>query len=557
MNSREHRELAQRATKGLGPNPVVGIRGKDILSSALTVVRQAVTEPAVTGKHALGFGKEMVRVVSGKSTLAPDRKDRRFGDTAWSDNPVYKAINQSYLAACKHASEWIDDCDFSPEDVERSRFVISLVTDALAPSNLPINPQVIKRLIDTGGKSAVNGARHFVHDVQNNGGLPAQVDKNAFTVGENIATTPGAVVYRNDVLELIQYRTQGDSVYSRPLLIVPPQINKFYVFDLSPEKSFVKFATENGIQVFMVSWRNPTPDQRDWGLDTYLVALEEAVDIMRSITGQDQTNLFAACSGGITAAAFLGHLAARKDDKVFAATSLVSVYDTSTDNLISLFATEESIEAARRRSLEKGVLDGSEMARVFAWMRPNDLVWSYWVNNYLLGQSPPAFDILYWNNDTTCLPAQLHSEFLDLYLHNPLTKPGALVVRDTPVDLSKVDCDLYVLAGTTDHITPWKACFQTSQLMGGKREFVLTNSGHIQSILNPPGNPKASYYINDSETANADDWLEGAERHQDSWWLHWLEWVSTRSGDRKEPPNNLGSATHPAMEQAPGTYVFD
>jgi polyhydroxyalkanoate synthase len=391
----------------------------------------------------------------------------------------------------------------------------------------------------------------------NTGGMPSQVNMEAFEVGKNLATTEGAVVFRNEVLELIQYKPTTEQVHERPLLVVPPQINKFYVFDLAPEKSLARFCLRNGLQTFIVSWRNPTRMHREWGLSTYIEALKEAIDVVCSITGSKDVNTLGACSGGITVAALLGHYAALDTPKINAVTQMVSVLDFSLDTQVALFADEKTLEAAKRRSYQAGVLEGKDMAKVFAWMRPNDLIWNYWVNNYLLGNEPPVFDILYWNNDTTRLPAAFHGELVEMFKTNPMLRPNALEVCGTPIDLSKVTTDIYCVAGTTDHITPWETCYKSSLLFGSNVEFILSNSGHIQSILNPPGNPKARFSTNSERPTTAKEWLAGATKHADSWWLHWQKWIETRSGKMKKAPANLGNKAHAPGEAAPGTYVHE
>ena len=318
-----------------------------------------------------------------------------------------------------------------------------------------------------------------------------------------------------------------------------------------------RFLLRNGIQTFVVSWRNPTKAQREWGLSSYIEALKEAIDAVLAITGSKDLNMLGACSGGLTTASLLGHYAALGEQKVHALTLLVSVLDTQLDTQVALFADEKTLEAAKRRSYQSGVLEGSDMAKVFAWMRPNDLIWNYWVNNYLLGNEPPVFDILYWNNDTTRLPAALHGEFIEMFKTNPLTRANALEVCGTPIDLNQVTCDLFCLAGTTDHITPWESCYKSAHLFGGKCEFVLSNSGHIQSILNPPGNPKARYMTNADMPLDPKAWQEGSTKHADSWWLHWQAWLGERSGKTKKAPTSLGNKRYPAGEAAPGTYVHE
>ena len=545
----------QASENTLGLNPVIGIRGKDLLSSARTVLRQAIRQPFHSAKHVAHFGLELKNVLLGQSELAPSDGDRRFSDPAWSQNPLYKRYLQTYLAWRKELHDWIEHSSLSEQDASRGHFVINLMTEAMAPSNSMANPAAVKRFFETGGKSLLDGLSHLAKDMVHNGGMPSQVNMEAFEVGKNLATTDGAVVFRNDVLELIQYKPITESVHERPLLVVPPQINKFYVFDLSPDKSLARFLLRSQVQTFVVSWRNPTKAQREWGLSTYIEALKEAIDVICAITGSKDVNMLGACSGGLTTASLLGHYAALGQQKVNALTLLVSVLDTQLDTQVALFADEKTLEAAKRRSYQAGVLEGSDMAKVFAWMRPNDLIWNYWVNNYLLGNEPPVFDILYWNNDTTRLPAALHGEFIDMFQTNPLTRPGALEVCGTPIDLKQVICDFFVVAGTTDHITPWDSCYKSAHLFGGKCEFVLSNSGHIQSILNPPGNPKSNYLENPKLSGDPRAWYHDAEHVQGSWWPVWLKWMQERSGEQRDTLLALGNQNHPAMEAAPGTYV--
>ncbi|HBO9608146.1 class II poly(R)-hydroxyalkanoic acid synthase [Pseudomonas aeruginosa] len=556
MSQKNNNELPKQAAENtLNLNPVIGIRGKDLLTSARMVLLQAVRQPLHSARHVAHFSLELKNVLLGQSELRPGDDDRRFSDPAWSQNPLYKRYMQTYLAWRKELHSWISHSDLSPQDISRGQFVINLLTEAMSPTNSLSNPAAVKRFFETGGKSLLDGLGHLAKDLVNNGGMPSQVDMDAFEVGKNLATTEGAVVFRNDVLELIQYRPITESVHERPLLVVPPQINKFYVFDLSPDKSLARFCLRNGVQTFIVSWRNPTKSQREWGLTTYIEALKEAIEVVLSITGSKDLNLLGACSGGITTATLVGHYVASGEKKVNAFTQLVSVLDFELNTQVALFADEKTLEAAKRRSYQSGVLEGKDMAKVFAWMRPNDLIWNYWVNNYLLGRQPPAFDILYWNNDNTRLPAAFHGELLDLFKHNPLTRPGALEVSGTAVDLGKVAIDSFHVAGITDHITPWDAVYRSALLLGGQRRFILSNSGHIQSILNPPGNPKACYFENDKLSSDPRAWYYDAKREEGSWWPVWLGWLQERSGELGNPDFNLGSAAHPPLEAAPGTYV--
>ncbi|WP_315288833.1 class II poly(R)-hydroxyalkanoic acid synthase [Pseudomonas oleovorans] len=558
MSDKNNEDLKRQASENtLGLNPVIGIRGKDLLTSARMVLSQALKQPFHSAKHVAHFGLELKNVMLGQSALKPEDGDRRFADPAWSQNPLYRRYLQTYLAWRKELHDWIEHSSLSEQDASRGHFVINLMTEAMAPSNSMANPAAVKRFFETGGKSLLDGLSHLAKDMVHNGGMPSQVNMEAFEVGKNLATTEGAVVFRNDVLELIQYKPITESVHERPLLVVPPQINKFYVFDLSPDKSLARFLLRSQVQTFVVSWRNPTKAQREWGLSTYIEALKEAIDVICAITGSKDVNMLGACSGGLTTASLLGHYAALGQQKVNALTLLVSVLDTQLDTQVALFADEKTLEAAKRRSYQAGVLEGSDMAKVFAWMRPNDLIWNYWVNNYLLGNEPPVFDILYWNNDTTRLPAALHGEFIEMFQTNPLTRPGALEVCGTPIDLKQVTCDFFVVAGTTDHITPWDSCYKSAHLFGGKCEFVLSNSGHIQSILNPPGNPKARYMTNSEMPLDPKAWQESSTKHADSWWLHWQTWLAERSGKTKNAPTTLGNKKFPAGEAAPGTYVHE
>ncbi|MBC3376047.1 class II poly(R)-hydroxyalkanoic acid synthase [Pseudomonas sp. SWRI92] len=558
MSNKNNDELKYQASENtLGLNPVVGLRRKDLLASARMVLTQTIKQPLHSVKHVAHFGAELRKVLFGKSELQPAGDDRRFNDPAWSQNPLYRRYLQTYLAWRKELHAWIDDSSLSPQDISRGHFVINLMTEAMAPTNSAANPAAVKRFFETGGKSLLDGLSHLAKDLVHNGGMPSQVDMGAFEVGKSLGVTEGAVVFRNDVLELIQYRPITEQVHERPLLVVPPQINKFYVFDLSPDKSLARFCLRSNVQTFIVSWRNPTKAQREWGLSTYIEALKEAVDVVTAITGSKDVNMLGACSGGITCTALLGHYAALGEKKVNALTLLVSVLDTTLDTDVALFVDEQTLEAAKRHSYQAGVLEGRDMAKVFAWMRPNDLIWNYWVNNYLLGNEPPVFDILFWNNDTTRLPAAFHGDLIEMFKNNPLIRPNALEVCGTPIDLKQVTADIFSLAGTNDHITPWKSCYKSAQLFGGKVEFVLSSSGHIQSILNPPGNPKSRYMTSEDMPAKAEDWMENSTKHTDSWWLHWQAWQAERSGKLKKAPTALGNKTYVAGEAAPGTYVHE
>jgi polyhydroxyalkanoate synthase len=527
------------------------------LKGVNALLAAAARQPFLLMKHTGAAGRELADVVAGRSTIDVPQQDRRFADPAWQTSPLQKRLAQGWLALGNAARGYVADLRLDALARTRVNLFVSLIVDAVAPSNLLLtNPSAMKHAVDTGGLSLIRGLQSFVRDLRENGGMPALVDKRPFKVGENIACTPGAVVYRNDTLELIQYQPQTERVHAIPLLFVPPQINKYYVLDLAPRKSLIRYLVSLGFQVFVVSWRNPGPGQRNWGMAHYVQSLVTASDVVRAITRSNRLNISGGCSGGITTAMLLSYLAARRDRRINSATFWVCVLDpVATDSDVGALLTPQSIEIARRRSARLGILPGAELARVFAWLRPNDLVWNYVVNNYLLGEAPPAFDVLFWNADSTNLTATLHSDYLDLYLKRPFARPGTMELLGRPIDLRRVDVDAYVVGGTTDHITPWKACYRSTGMLGGEKQFVLSNSGHIQAIVNPPGNPKARYFTSRALPPSADEWQAGAEEKEGSWWEHWSRWLRDRSGSEVAAPRRLGSRTHRVLAQAPGEYV--
>jgi polyhydroxyalkanoate synthase subunit PhaC len=424
------------------------------------------------------------------------------------------------------------------------------------------NPVALRKLVDSRGDSLVKGLKNLVHDVLHNNMLPSQVDATPFKVGETIATSPGQVVLRHDMFELLQFTPTMPKVHQRPLVMSPPQVNKYYAIDLSPDKSLVQWTVDSGVQMFIVSWRNPTMQHRHWGLDDYVMALDAAVDAARQITGSPDVNMWGSCSGGMTLAAYLGWLAARQESKVANTTWAVCVLDTKAafeDSTLGLFNSPATIRAAKARSMRNGIVTGEEMASMFAWMRPNDLIWNYWVNNYLLGNKPPAFDILAWNNDTTRLPAQFHCDLLDLIEKNPYVNSDMLEIVGVPIDMRKVDVGAYVIGGITDHITPWKACYCTARIFGPDTTFVLANAGHLQSLINPPGSNKSLFVTGPADLDDPLQWAQrGESSHQGgSWWPHWRGWIKERSGAIKDAPTRLGSRKFEPLGPAPGCYVID
>ncbi|MBV8162596.1 MAG: alpha/beta fold hydrolase [Acidimicrobiia bacterium] len=544
--------------KVLGANPLGGLTRGQIAAALARLGQRAAVEPGVALSDAMVAVAELVKVVVGRSGVTPAKGDKRFAHPAWSQNPLYRRVMQAYLAEGRALLAVVDDVELDAKSRERARFALSLLIEALAPTNTLLgNPSALAKAIETRGRSLIDGLRHMAGDVRRNGGMPSTVDPRPFRVGGNIAATPGEVVHRTDVFELIQYQAQTETVAARPLVAIPPQINKFYIQDIAPGRSLIEYMVKAGFPYFTISWRNPTPGQRDWNLDTYVAACKEAVEVACEISASDDADVLGMCAGGITMACLLGHLVATGSDIVNSATFMVAGLDTAVESTVGMLSSRAAVEAARSRSQRAGVLNGDDLAKVFAWLRPNDLVWNYWVNNYLLGQNPPAFDILYWNADTTRLPAGLHSDFLDLFTSNGLAE-GTLTVLGAPVDLGKVDVDSYVVAGSTDHIVPWQAAYQTTQLVGGESEFVLSSSGHIQAIVNPPGNKKASYRTAPPGVelpGGTDGWLALAQEHRGTWWEHWVAWLQKRSTGERPAPAQLGSAAYPPLEPAPGRYV--
>ena len=498
------------------------------------LARNLLTHPQAVARRTLALGAEQMKISMGASDIVPDGKDRRFADDWYRTNPFFRRLAQSQIALEDASKRLIKDLDLDDRNRLRSELVAALVTSAVSPSNnLLGNPAALKEAARTRGRSVVAGMRHALHDLKSNGGMPSMVDSRPFIHGETVAATPGAVVFRNPVLELIQYTPTTKQVFQRPVFVVPPQINRYYVLDLAPGRSLVEHLVSSGHQVFLVSWRNAQPEHRDWDFDTYLAALRDASDAVLEITGSQDLNLLGVCSGGITSAALAAYFAANGDDRVHSASFLVTILDWGVPSTLGGLMSSRVIRTARRASQSKGVLDGKVLGKIFAWLRPNDLVWNYWVNNYLMGKNPPAFDVLAWNADTTNLPAGLHADFLTMAAENSMAEPGKVTALGTPIDLRTVMCDSFVVGAVTDHITPWKACFETVNLLGGRSEFVLSSQGHIQALVNPSGNPKGEYHTNPEAIGvemTADEWEKGAKSHKGSWWDHWTAWLKPRSG---------------------------
>jgi polyhydroxyalkanoate synthase len=520
-----------------------GVGPKDLLRETVELARQFA---------AIGLGTD---------GHAPAERDKRFSDPAWTINPAYRRLAQSYTAWTQSLTRLVDRYEAGGADwekVERARFTVTALISALAPTNAFWgNPAAVKQALDTGGMSVLRSIGNVLTDVRHNGGMPQTTDRTAYKVGRNLGLSKGAVVYRDDVIELIQYQPTTPQVRERPLVIVPPPIGRYYFLDLQPGRSFVEYAVGQGLQVFMVSWRNPTRKQAGWDLDTYAERVRRAIAVARAITGWPDVNTFGFCAGGIITTTLLNHLAATDDHSVHSASFAVTLLDFESRAPIGAFSARRLVGAARRLSRARGVLSARAMGSVFTWMRPDDLVFNYLVNQWLMGERPPAFDVLEWNADGTNLPAALHEQFLGIFRDNTLVRPGAQTVLGTPVDLASVEAPTFVVGAATDHITPWTGCYRTTQLMSGPSTFVLSNGGHMQSLINPPANPKAVHWVGGDAGPDPSDWRAGAEERAGSWWETWSRWIVERSGGEVPAPSVLGSEVHAPLQAAPGSYVLD
>jgi polyhydroxyalkanoate synthase subunit PhaC len=551
--------MAEILTSDLIDSAVAGgelIAPIDTLGIAEAVLKVAVhTAANAAPRRMFGLAGELVRIAVGRSEVTPPPRDWRFANRAWQEHPFFRRLGQSYLAWCDAVFGVVDDAGLDWRTEERARFAATLFTAAVAPTNNPaLNPDAIERAWETAGKSVGRGLRNVTKDVAHNRGMPRTVDRSAFELGRNLAATPGSVIFRNDLCELIQYAPSSPNVYAQPVVVVPPQINKFYVMDLSPGRSFIEYATSSGFQVFAISWRSPSSENGWWGMATYLDALDQAIRVAASVCGSETVSTVAICAGGITAATLLGQLAAHGDGLVSSATFAVTLLDFAERSTIGMLASPRLVKGATRSSARSGVLEGRGIGTLFAMLRPNDLIWNYWVNNNLLGEDPPQFDVLAWNADESPMPATLHADFSDIYLNNTLAQ-RQFKVRDTPIDLSKVECDSLVVAARSDHLTPWKACYATTQLLGGTSAFVLSSSGHIQSLVSPPRPPKMTINVGPEPTMTSDEWLAASEQRPGCWWEHWATWQQARAGEQHEAPLTLGDHRYEPIEPAPGRYV--
>ncbi len=494
-----------------------------------------------------------------KPVIEPAANDNRWKHPAWRENPMFDALKQGYLLATQAVLAGIDGADVDLETRTRVKFFAKQFCDAMSPTNFAfLNPAVIEETLKTGGENLRKGAQNVLEDLRDNAGRPALVDKAAFTVGKNVATTEGSVVYRNELIELIQYKPTTESVYERPLLIVPPWINKFYILDLQPKNSVIKFALDNGISVFVVSWRNPDASLGHLGFDDYLeLGPLAAADATRRIARSLSINQIGYCIGGTLTSMELAYLARTDPSLIGAVTFFAALTDFAEAGDLKNFLGPEAVAYVEQRMGESGVLAGSDMADTFNLLRANDLIWNVAINRYLLGKDAPAFDLLYWNSDATRMPAAMHAYYLNnMYVRNALAQ-GKLEFKGVPIDLHAVRNDVYAVASIEDHIAPWRSVYKMTQMFSGDTKFRLGHSGHIAGIINPPGSGKGNYWANDTNPPSADEWFAGAEKRAGSWWTDWITWLQQRSGERIPAPTALGSDMLPPLEAAPGSYVLE
>ncbi len=507
----------------------------------------------------LSYGVRKALQQDAGAVVEPDKGDRRFRGAAWDENLFFDLIKQSYLITAGHVREVVGSADLDEHEQHKLDFFTQQMLDALSPSNFPLtNPEVLRVTAESKGENLVQGIKNLAADFKAGGGKLkiSMVDKDAFEVGVNTATSPGKVVYQNDMMQLIQYSPSTDKVHQRPLLILPPWINKFYILDLSEKNSFIRWMVAQGYTVFVVSWVNPDEKLAAKSFEDYMnEGVFEALDAVEAATGQSEINAIGYCIGGTLLACALSQMAITGDERVKTATFFTTQVDFSEAGDLKVFIDEPQLEKLEEKMEEKGYLEGSEMAGTFNMLRANDLIWSFVVNNYLMGKKPAAFDLLYWNNDSTRMPLAMHKFYLrEMYLNNRLSQPGGITLNDIPVDLSEIKIPVFLQSSKDDHIAPYQSVYKATQMYSGPVTFMLAGSGHIAGVVNPPTANKYYHCTNDEITENVEDWIEGAQYHEGSWWNYWDQWLAPQSGP-DVPARMPGEGELDAIEDAPGSYV--
>ncbi|HLE67156.1 MAG TPA: class I poly(R)-hydroxyalkanoic acid synthase [Burkholderiales bacterium] len=497
-----------------------------------------------------------------KPVAEPAKGDSRFKDEDWDSNFLFDFVKQSYLIAARQIQHAVANVDGLPEESQKKvAFFTRQYVDALAPSNFILtNPQVLRETVSSGGQNLVKGLNNLLADIEKGEGQLriSMTDESAFQLGKNVATTPGKVVFQTDLMQLIQFSPTTREVYRRPLVIIPPWINKYYILDLRERNSFIKWATDQGHTVFVLSWVNPDARLAQKGFDDYMLeGTLAALDAVEQATGERKINFIGYCLGGTLLGCTLAWLAAKGEDRVGCSTYFVSLLDFSAPGELGVFIDEQQVQALERKMNERGYLEGSEMAGTFNLLRANDLVWSFVINNYLLGKDPFPFDLLYWNSDSTRMPARMHSFYLrNMYMKNLLGTPGGITLAGVPIELSKVKLPAYFISTVEDHIAPWKTTYRGARYLGGPVRFVLGGSGHIAGIVNPPAAKKYHYWTNEALPETPEQWFEGATQHPGSWWDDWQAWMDARNAGEKVPARVPGDGKLKVLEDAPGSYVM-
>ena len=535
----------------------------DIVKNLTDVWTQLVMQPwtnpqgwlDMVTKYQQDQFKVWTDLMSGTMNFQP-QKDRRFDSDEWSKLPVFDFIKQSYLLTADVLSKSTDAIPVEGKEKDKLKFYTQYFIDAMSPSNfVTLNPDVLKEAMETNGQSLVDGLQNLMTDLEK--GRITMTDESAFVLGENIGVSEGSVIFRNHLFELIQYKPSTETVHQRPLLIVPPCINKFYILDLQPQNSYVKWCVDQGNTVFLISWANMTPEYSHIGWDDYVQdGIFEATRVVKEITGEKKMNAVAWCIGGTILGSALGVMQKKRDSSIASATFLTTLLDFSDPGDLGVFLDEEEVDMRVAQVSKDGVMSGKSLALGFNMLRSNDLIWSYVVNNYLKGKTPPPFDLLYWNSDPTNLPATMYNTYIrEMYVNNRLSKPGGFTCCNKPVELDKVKTPAYFLSAIEDHIAPWKTTFLGTELVGGPVEFVLGGSGHIAGVINPPAKNKRNFWTDGEMGQGADHWLETATDHPGSWWTHWHEWLDKQ--DSKQVPARQIGANEEFKEivPAPGDYV--
>jgi polyhydroxyalkanoate synthase len=541
----------------------------NIGSAFLEMTTRLMANPAKLMQAQLGFWQDYMtlwqntaRRIMGieHEPVIDASSDRRFRDDMWKENEVFDFIKQSYLLSARFVQDVVKHVDgLDPKTAQKVDFYSRQFVDAMSPSNfLLTNPEVLRKTAETGGENLLKGLSNLLADLERGKGKLSikMTDMDAFRVGENIGVSPGKVVYENDLMQLIQYAPTTEKVLKRPLLIAPPWINKFYILDLRPKNSFVRWAISQGHTVFMISWVNPDERLSQKGFEDYMQdGILDALGAIERATGERDVNAIGYCLGGTLLASTLAYMAAKGDDRIKAATFFVTMMDFQEAGELGVFIDEEQLKGIEEKMNKRGYLEGSEMATTFNMLRANDLIWSFVVNNYLLGNEPFPFDLLYWNSDSTRMPARMHSFYLrQMYQENLLCKQGGITLAGLPIDLHKIETPAYFLSTREDHIAPWKSTYRGTQLLGGPKRFVLAASGHIAGVVNPPDGGKYSHWINPDLPPDPEAWFHGATEMAGSWWPDWHRWVTGFSKAQVEA-RTPGDHKLTAIEDAPGRYV--